>query len=272
MGSKVFFITMILFLCAAPLFFAGTPDQAAPAVQSAVIYGLTFQNNNSAIPKDAFGRLDALTKIIGESLDSGGKPGVEIDGYTDSDGAPEQNIKISWARAMSVMKYILDKFRDRGLTESDFTVKGLGATGFIGDNLTEEGRSRNRRIEVIVTGKSLITRILIVEAKNKDSQESCEDAAAETKLEAKAPQKCGICWQCAGLGIIDAGLAAGAVYEAQGRKPLAGAAIAAAGAAVLYTAVDYFWFHSVFPAEIKPDVNTGYNKIDGIMITAAIKF
>ena len=257
---------MILVLSTGHIFSADTPPPAAPEARSVVIYGLTFQNNNSAIPKDAFGRLDAVTKIIGASLDSGEKPAVEIDGYTDSSGAPEHNIKLSWARAMSVMKYILDKYRDRGLTEGDFTVKGLGATGFIGDNSTEEGRSRNRRIEVVVAGKSLITRILIVEAKGSDAQ---ENGAEET---AGKPKQCGICWQCAGLGLADAALAANAVYEAESGKPAAGASVAAAGAAVLYTAADYFWLHFVFPAEIKPDINSCDNKIDGIMITAAMEF
>jgi OOP family OmpA-OmpF porin len=69
---------------------------------------------------------------------------VEIGGHTDSGGSEMANQAISEKRAQSAKKYLQDKFN---ISEDRLTVKGYGATKPIADNSTQEGRSKNRRVE-----------------------------------------------------------------------------------------------------------------------------
>jgi outer membrane protein OmpA-like peptidoglycan-associated protein len=54
---------------------------------------------------------------------------------------------ISEKRAQSAKKYLMDKF---GIADNRLVVKGYGSTKPIADNRTQEGRSKNRRVEVRV--------------------------------------------------------------------------------------------------------------------------
>jgi outer membrane protein OmpA-like peptidoglycan-associated protein len=69
---------------------------------------------------------------------------VEIGGHTDSAGSETANMAISEKRAQSAKKYLEDKFNISG---DRLIVKGYGATKPIADNSTQEGRSKNRRVE-----------------------------------------------------------------------------------------------------------------------------
>jgi OOP family OmpA-OmpF porin len=72
---------------------------------------------------------------------------VEIGGHTDPGGKEQVNQKISEKRAESVKKYLQDKFNipgDRMIT------KGYGSKKPIADNKNEEGRAKNRRVEIRV--------------------------------------------------------------------------------------------------------------------------
>jgi len=69
---------------------------------------------------------------------------VEIGGHTDSIGPEEANEKISEKRALSAKKYLQDKFN---IPESQLMIKAYGSSKPIADNKTQEGRSKNRRVE-----------------------------------------------------------------------------------------------------------------------------
>jgi len=69
---------------------------------------------------------------------------VEIGGHTDASGDEKANQKISEKRAQSAMKYLQDKFN---IPENRLTAKGYGSTKPIADNSTQDGRSKNRRVE-----------------------------------------------------------------------------------------------------------------------------
>jgi OmpA-OmpF porin, OOP family len=69
----------------------------------------------------------------------------EIAGHTDNVGAPASNQALSEARARTVAAYLALK----GVATDRFTTKGYGDTQPIGDNATDEGRQRNRRIEFL---------------------------------------------------------------------------------------------------------------------------
>jgi len=69
---------------------------------------------------------------------------VEIGGHTDSGGSAKLNQQISEKRALSAKKYIQDKFN---IPDNQMVMKGYGSTKPIADNKTQEGQSKNRRVE-----------------------------------------------------------------------------------------------------------------------------
>lgn len=72
---------------------------------------------------------------------------IEINGYTDALGSATGNLKLSQKRADAVMGYL----RDQGVTAERVTAQGYGEDPkfFEGDNSTEEGRQKNRRVEIV---------------------------------------------------------------------------------------------------------------------------
>ena len=75
---------------------------------------------------------------------------VEIAGHTDSTGSEKAKMAISEKRALSVKKYLRDKYN---ISDDRMTVKGYGSSKPIADNSTMEGRSKNRRVEIRVIPK-----------------------------------------------------------------------------------------------------------------------
>lgn len=76
-----------------------------------------------------------------------------IEGHTDSTGSYQTNAALSLARAASVRDYLVGQ----GVSISSIEIEGLGPDRPVADNATSEGRARNRRVEIILSG-DLITK------------------------------------------------------------------------------------------------------------------
>jgi OmpA-OmpF porin, OOP family len=74
---------------------------------------------------------------------------VKIGGYTDNTGDAAANQQLSQQRAQSVQQALIGK----GIASSRLAAEGYGAQHPVGDNATEEGRAKNRRIALRVTKK-----------------------------------------------------------------------------------------------------------------------
>ena len=79
-------------------------------------------------------------------------PGTKavIEGYTDNVDKfnnPENNIKLSQARADSVRQYLIDNF---GIDASLITAVGYGPNKPIASNDTNKGRQKNRRVQAVI--------------------------------------------------------------------------------------------------------------------------
>jgi OmpA-OmpF porin, OOP family len=73
---------------------------------------------------------------------------VMITGYTDNVGGADHNSKLSQQRAEAVRDHLVSL----GADPQTFQVSGAGEANPIADNSTEEGRAKNRRVEVAVVG------------------------------------------------------------------------------------------------------------------------
>jgi outer membrane protein OmpA-like peptidoglycan-associated protein len=80
---------------------------------------------------------------------------LEIEGYTDNTGSDDLNQKLSEQRANSVRDYLITQ----GLADNTVTAKGLGKSNPVADNSTAAGRKLNRRVEIIVSGEIIGTKI-----------------------------------------------------------------------------------------------------------------
>lgn len=104
---------------------------------------LTFETNKDVIKPESFPYLDELA----ETLKTAPNWTLKIIGHTDNVGKDAFNLDLSMKRATSVKKYLISK----GVMESIITSEGKGETMPIASNDTEEGRSKNRRVEFVIT-------------------------------------------------------------------------------------------------------------------------
>ncbi len=76
---------------------------------------------------------------------------VLVEGHTDNTGSEEHNQKLSERRAENVMAFMVEQ----GIAQPRLKAVGLGLTKPIADNSTKEGRSKNRRVDLVVMEKKL---------------------------------------------------------------------------------------------------------------------
>lgn len=78
-------------------------------------------------------------------------PGLHlaIEGHTDNVGSDETNMKLSQQRADAVRDFLVQQ----GLSADALTAVGFGKAEPVADNSTSEGRQKNRRVEIIVSGE-----------------------------------------------------------------------------------------------------------------------
>jgi len=118
----------------------GCPPAAAPAPKILTLEGVNFDNNEAILRLDAYPALDRAAA----SLKEWGDVKVEVAGHTDDRSTDEYNLELSQRRAEAVRAYLIGK----GISADRLTAKGYGESKPIADNDTEEGRFKNRRVEL----------------------------------------------------------------------------------------------------------------------------
>lgn len=116
---------------------AATPAAKAEDVQcgDTVALAVTFATGKADLNGEARKLLDAVVPCL--------KGGFEVGGHTDNVGNPQSNRLLSSQRATAVYNYMVSK----GIDPKMMVGKGYGDTAPVDDNSTQEGRSKNRRIE-----------------------------------------------------------------------------------------------------------------------------
>lgn len=99
-----------------------------------------FDFDSAEIKSEAYPMLDEAALILKKNPEIK----VEIDGHTDNIGSAAYNMNLSERRAKSVMDYFVDK----GIESERLTIKGFGFTRPAASNDTEQGRAKNRRVEL----------------------------------------------------------------------------------------------------------------------------
>ena len=91
---------------------------------------------------------DGEIMVLGamSSHDMEARKKVLIEGHTDDRGEAQDNFVIARDRATNVLDYLVSQ----GIDATKLTAISKGETAPLTENNTEEGRSKNRRIEIIV--------------------------------------------------------------------------------------------------------------------------
>ncbi|OGU13609.1 MAG: hypothetical protein A2X61_16335 [Ignavibacteria bacterium GWB2_35_12] len=110
--------------------------------QKARINNLFFDFGKSKLRKEPFPELNRLVQILKDN------PNIklEVSGHTDNIGTDAVNMKLSDARAKSVVNYLVSK----GISKSKVIAKGYGPTKPVAPNDSEDNRQKNRRVEILI--------------------------------------------------------------------------------------------------------------------------
>lgn len=107
--------------------------------------GVLFATGKYNLRPEAQMRLARLAGIV--SSHSGLV--LQVEGYTDNVGTDDFNQKLSEQRAEAVRDFLISQ----GVAQNSISAKGFGEGMPVADNGTAEGRQKNRRVEIIVSGE-----------------------------------------------------------------------------------------------------------------------
>jgi outer membrane protein OmpA-like peptidoglycan-associated protein len=105
------------------------------------LYGIYFDTDKSDIKAESNDTLDEIAKLL--KIDASLK--LEVSGHTDNTGKHDHNMKLSQARAAAVVKALSTKY---GIDGKRLVAKGYGETKPVAPNNTDEGKGKNRRVEL----------------------------------------------------------------------------------------------------------------------------
>lgn len=114
-----------------------------PVPRSFVFDNLFFDTGSASLTTQSAATVQAISEILKAFPNAQGT----IDGYTDNQGRAASNLTLSKNRA----KTVYDNLVGLGVAGTRLTHDGFGDAKPIGDNATDDGRAKNRRIELTVT-------------------------------------------------------------------------------------------------------------------------
>lgn len=109
----------------------------------ATLDDLSFKTGSSELGSEQFASLANLATYLAARPDRQ----VMLVGHTDAEGALDSNIALSRRRAAAVLKQLV---YTHGVSPAQVSADGVGYLSPRASNLTDEGRTKNRRVEVIL--------------------------------------------------------------------------------------------------------------------------
>ena len=102
---------------------------------------INFDTGKSNIKPESMGIIEQIAAV----LKAHPELKVSIEGHTDNVGTPQSNKTLSQQRARSVVNAVAQK----GIAADRMTAVGWGQEKPVADNRSEEGKAKNRRVEVV---------------------------------------------------------------------------------------------------------------------------
>lgn len=111
------------------------------ATGKAAVYGIYFDTGKSVVKPESTPALEEITKLMKQN----GSLTLYVVGHTDNVGALDYNLKLSADRADAVVKALIG----RGIVASRLKGAGVGPYCPVASNRAEEGKAKNRRVELV---------------------------------------------------------------------------------------------------------------------------
>ena len=121
---------------------ANALDQNLMSSGKAVIYGITFDFDKADIKPESKPQLDQIAKLLADHADLK----LAITGHTDNQGSADYNQKLSQRRAEAIVAALAASY---GIAADRLIAQGMGASSPVASNDNEEGRAKNRRVELV---------------------------------------------------------------------------------------------------------------------------
>jgi outer membrane protein OmpA-like peptidoglycan-associated protein len=121
-----------------------TADQMAAEIAKTghvAVYGITFDTGSAKIKPESDKVLGEIASLLGKN------PAwkMRVEGHTDNVGGKAANQKLSEQRAAAVAGWLTS----HGIAPGRLTSQGFGDAKPVADNKTEDGRAKNRRVELV---------------------------------------------------------------------------------------------------------------------------
>jgi len=117
-------------------------SKAIAATGRVALYGILFDFNKADLKPESKPALAEIAKLLTQ------EPGLKLHvvGHTDNVGGFEFNLGLSKRRADAVVAALT---REYGIAASRLTPNGVASLAPVAVNTTEEGRAKNRRVELV---------------------------------------------------------------------------------------------------------------------------
>jgi outer membrane protein OmpA-like peptidoglycan-associated protein len=106
------------------------------------IYGIYFDFNKADIKPESEPALKEITKLLQQEA----ALKLYVVGHTDNVGGLDYNMKLSQQRGEAVVKELVSKY---GIAADRLKAGGVGPMAPVASNDTEEGKAKNRRVELV---------------------------------------------------------------------------------------------------------------------------
>lgn len=106
------------------------------------LYGIHFDTNKAEVKPESQPALEQIAKLLSQN------PGLNLKvvGHTDMTGSMDANMKLSQARGEAVVKVLVAQY---GVAPARLQGFGVGPLAPVASNDTDEGRAKNRRVELV---------------------------------------------------------------------------------------------------------------------------
>ena len=108
----------------------------------AAVYGIYFDTGQSVVKPESVPALEQIAKLLK------GDPNLKVNvvGHTDNVGTIDANMKLSQARATAVVAVLTSKY---GIAAIRLKAYGIGPLAPVAANKTDDGKAKNRRVELV---------------------------------------------------------------------------------------------------------------------------
>jgi len=116
--------------------------QQIDADGKALIYGIYFDTGKSAVKPESKPTLDAIAQLLTKNKDLL----LYVVGHTDDTGAGAANVELSRQRAAAVVNELVTTYR---IPAARLQAQGVGPYAPAGNNTSDAGKQKNRRVELV---------------------------------------------------------------------------------------------------------------------------